>query len=118
MRESHSPSFSTGRALSAGNEPTMPALHWAITSSGPETMNSGEPSTGSSRWSLSEAGSDMANVPSGRWGREAGCHLMHREFAAPAARAAPPGRALLTAAIIGLDGDAALFNIEQTIIQI
>jgi len=35
-----------GLALSAGNEPTIPALHWAITSSGPETINKGAPTTG------------------------------------------------------------------------
>src|ERR1700733_1646029 len=36
-----------GRALSAGKAPTIPALHWAITSAGCETMNSGAPTTGS-----------------------------------------------------------------------
>ena len=59
MRVSHSSSFSTGRAFSAGNEPTTPALHWAITSSGPETMNSGDPTTGSSSELASEAGSGI-----------------------------------------------------------
>jgi hypothetical protein len=63
MRVSHSPSFSTGRAFSAGNEPTMPALHWAITSSGPDTMNSGEPTTGSSSVSASEAGNGIRFLP-------------------------------------------------------
>ena len=66
MRVSHSESFSTGRALSAGNEPTTPALHWAMTSSGPDTMKSGEPTTGSSRLSTSEAGSGMQFFPSKR----------------------------------------------------
>ena len=47
MRFSHSPSTGAGRALSAGNEPITPALHCAITSSGPETMKSGAPTTGS-----------------------------------------------------------------------
>src|SRR6266851_7345711 len=59
MRVSHSSSFSTGRAFSAGNEPTMPALHWAMTSSGPDTMNSGAPTTGSSSRPCSEAGSGI-----------------------------------------------------------
>src|ERR1700733_8598034 len=36
-----------GRALSAGKAPTIPALHWAITSAGCETMNNGAPTTGS-----------------------------------------------------------------------
>eukprot|EP00657_Telonema_sp_P-1_P008275 TRINITY_DN29146_c0_g1_i1.p1 TRINITY_DN29146_c0_g1~~TRINITY_DN29146_c0_g1_i1.p1 ORF type:complete len:117 (+),score=25.41 TRINITY_DN29146_c0_g1_i1:41-391(+) len=34
------------QALSAGNEPTMPALHCAMTKSGFEIMKSGEPMTG------------------------------------------------------------------------
>ena len=42
IRLSHSSSTGAGRAFSAGNAPTMPALHWAMTRSGPETMNSGE----------------------------------------------------------------------------
>ena len=46
---SHSSSCAAGRALSAGNEPTMPALHWAMTSSGLEMMNSGAPMIGSGR---------------------------------------------------------------------
>ena len=49
IRCSHSSSSACGRALSAGNEPTIPALHCAITSSGPEMMNSGEPMTGRRR---------------------------------------------------------------------
>ena len=40
----------TGRALSDGNDPTTPALHCAITSSGPDTMNSGAPTTGMRRF--------------------------------------------------------------------
>src|SRR5829696_6540445 len=63
IRLSHSESFSTGRAFSAGNEPTTPALHWAITSSGPETINSGEPTTGSSSVSTSEAGNGIRFLP-------------------------------------------------------
>ena len=46
IRCSHSSSSVCGRALSAGNDPTIPALHCAITSSGPEMMNSGEPMIG------------------------------------------------------------------------
>ena len=47
----------------------MPALHWAMTSSGPDTMNSGEPTTGSS----SELASDAGNgIQSSLWGFEAG----------------------------------------------
>ena len=42
----HSSSFSCGLALSAGNEPTMPALHCAITSAGLDTMKSGAPMIG------------------------------------------------------------------------
>jgi hypothetical protein len=49
-------------------------------------------------------------------GLEAGCHLMHREFAAPAAQAAHP-EGPIDGSIIGLDCAAALFNIEQPIIQ-
>ena len=41
----------------------MPALHWAITSSGPETMNSGEPTTGSSSELASEAGNGIRSLP-------------------------------------------------------
>ena len=46
MRCSHSSSNDCGRELSAGKAPTIPALHWAMTSSGPEMMNSGDPITG------------------------------------------------------------------------
>ena len=42
----HSSSCEAGRALSAGIEPTMPALHCAITSLGLLMMNSGAPITG------------------------------------------------------------------------
>jgi hypothetical protein len=41
-----SSSCAAGRALSAGMEPTTPALHWAMTSWGLLMMNSGEPITG------------------------------------------------------------------------
>ncbi|MNT56807.1 hypothetical protein D3C72_1941400 [compost metagenome] len=43
---SQSSSCSAGRALSAGMEPTMPALHCAITNLGLLMMKSGEPITG------------------------------------------------------------------------
>src|ERR1700722_15942468 len=46
-----------GRAFSAGKAPTIPALHWAITSAGCETMNSGAPTTGSLSLSLRMLGS-------------------------------------------------------------
>ena len=39
-------SSSAGLAFSAGNEPTTPALHWAITKSGFEIMKSGAATTG------------------------------------------------------------------------
>ncbi|MNR48858.1 hypothetical protein D3C85_1681470 [compost metagenome] len=58
MRSSHSSSFSAGRAFSAGNEPTTPDLHWAITRSGLEMMNSGEQTAGSDRF-WSRAGRSM-----------------------------------------------------------
>jgi hypothetical protein len=52
--------------FSAGNEPTMPALHWAMTNSGPEAMNRGAPSTGSSSRPLSKTGSGMVSPFCGR----------------------------------------------------
>ena len=45
--------MSLGLALSAGNEPTTPALHWAMTKSGLETMKSGEAITGMRRLAFS-----------------------------------------------------------------
>ena len=40
------------RALSAGKLPTIPLVHWAVTSLGVETMNIGDPMTGiRKRWS-------------------------------------------------------------------
>ena len=39
----------------------MPALHWAMTSSGSEMMNSGEPITGSLSLSLRMFGSAIAD---------------------------------------------------------
>src|SRR5580704_12264787 len=52
-----------GRALSAGKAPTIPALHWAITKAGCETMNSGAPTTGSLSLSRRMSGSAM-QIPS------------------------------------------------------
>ena len=49
IRASHSSSWLIGRAFSEGKEPTTPALHWAMTRSGPEMMNSGEAMTGRRR---------------------------------------------------------------------
>ena len=48
-----------GRAFSAGNDPTTPALHCAITRSGTEMMNSGAPIAGMDRRPLNKAGIDM-----------------------------------------------------------
>src|ERR1700733_3133779 len=62
MRISPSSSNSGGRAFSAGNAPTMPALHWAITRSGTETMNSGAPIAGSDRRPLNKAGIDIGKI--------------------------------------------------------
>src|SRR5438270_8921653 len=46
---SHSSSCDWGRALRAGKLPTIPLVHWAITSFGLETMNIGAPMTGMRR---------------------------------------------------------------------
>ena len=43
---SQSSSCDAGLAFSAGNEPTMPALHCARTNRGVDTMNIGAPMTG------------------------------------------------------------------------
>src|SRR5260370_37582083 len=59
IRASHSSSSAGGRAFSAGNDPTMPALHCAITRSGTEMMNSGAPITGIDRRPLNKAGMDI-----------------------------------------------------------
>ena len=48
-----------GRAFSEGKEPMTPALHWAITRSGFEMMNSGEPITGIESWFARDAGMAM-----------------------------------------------------------
>jgi hypothetical protein len=47
---SHSSSFSAGRAFNAGKPPTIPDVHWAITSAGQETMNNGAPIIGRRRF--------------------------------------------------------------------
>ncbi len=60
MRASHSSSCDSGRAFSDGNEPTTPALHWAMVKSGLEMMNSGEQITGSRRRLAISGGRDMA----------------------------------------------------------
>ena len=62
IRASHSSSSSGGRAFSDGNEPTTPALHCAITSSGTEMMKSGEPITGIDRRPLNKAGMDIGET--------------------------------------------------------
>ena len=46
MRAIQSASIASGRAFSDGNAPTMPAVHWAMTRSGPDTRNIGAPTTG------------------------------------------------------------------------
>src|SRR4051812_39597905 len=62
MRSIHSSSSAGGRAFSAGNDPTMPALHWAMTSSGTEMMNKGAPITGKDRRPLNKAGMDIVET--------------------------------------------------------
>jgi hypothetical protein len=47
---SHSSRREAGRALSAGKLPTIPAVHWAMTSAGLEMMNIGAATTGSRRF--------------------------------------------------------------------
>src|SRR3546814_9406364 len=56
---SQSSSWEAGRALRAGNEPTIPALHCAMTSWGFETRNIGELMTGRRRLRARMAGSGM-----------------------------------------------------------
>ena len=51
---SHWSSASFGRALSAGKEPTTPALHCSITSFGLPAMNIGAPITGMRRFCRTE----------------------------------------------------------------
>src|SRR3977135_1803754 len=62
IRTSHSSSSAGGRAFSAGNDPTIPALHCAITRSGTEMMNSGAPITGIDRRPLNKAGMDIEKI--------------------------------------------------------
>ena len=52
MRSSQSANSDEGRTLSAGNDPTTPAWHCAITSSGTEEMNIGAAETGTERIEL------------------------------------------------------------------
>src|SRR3546814_10088406 len=59
MSASQSSSWEAGRALRAGNEPTIPALHCAMTSWGFETRNIGELMTGRRRLRARMAGSGM-----------------------------------------------------------
>src|SRR6266567_1831318 len=63
IRASHSSSSAGGRAFSAGNDPTTPALHCAITRSGTEMMNSGAPITGIDRRPLNKAGMVIRKNP-------------------------------------------------------
>src|SRR4030095_2549364 len=49
--------------VTAGTRPTTPALHWAITRSGTEMMNSGDPITGIDRRPLNSAGMDIRSDP-------------------------------------------------------
>src|SRR3954453_4770058 len=67
MRTSHSSSSTGGRAFSAGNDPTTPALHCAITRSGTEIMNSGAPITGIDSRPLNTPGMDMREIPLARY---------------------------------------------------
>ncbi len=46
----HSANLLCGRAFNAGMDPTMPLAHWAMTSSGPDTMNIGAEITGRTRF--------------------------------------------------------------------
>eukprot|EP00966_Prymnesium_polylepis_P077295 1790384-Prymnesium_polylepis.2 len=69
---SHSSSLSFGRALSAGKEPTMPALHWAITSSGLDTMKSGACGERRGRGERPGGGGAAATETNSRGGGRAG----------------------------------------------
>src|SRR6202034_4302491 len=62
FRASHSSSSAGGRAFSEGNDPTIPALHCAITRSGTEMMNSGAPITGIDSRPLNKAGMDIQKI--------------------------------------------------------
>ena len=58
----HSSKTCCGLALSAGNAPIIPALHCAITKSGPETKNNGAVfSVGSIAWGGSMAWNKFQN---------------------------------------------------------
>ena len=60
---SHSSSTGAGRAFNAGNAPTTPALHCSMTRRGFETMNKGEPMTGSRSCPRSDSGIGMQRSP-------------------------------------------------------
>src|SRR6266496_4139566 len=81
IRASHSSSSAGGRAFSAGNDPTTPALHCAITRSGTEMMNSGAPITGNDRQPLNKAGMDIRNDPYGLVGHglASGCQTSSQQ---------------------------------------
>ena len=98
MRTIHSSSALSGRAFSAGNEPTIPAVHCAITRSGLETMNSGAPITGSrsrERTGGSDIGAILAQLAGARSsagrGLLAGEKLDTRVDTGPCVRLAPTG---------------------------
>jgi signal transduction histidine kinase len=59
---SHSSSCASGRAFSAGKEPTMPALHCASTSGGCEMMKRGDPTTGMRRFFFRISGKAMMSL--------------------------------------------------------
>ncbi|GAA4413990.1 hypothetical protein GCM10023089_32520 [Quisquiliibacterium transsilvanicum] len=67
----------------------MPALHWAITSSGPEMMNSGEPTTGRRRRSRRMGGRLMGWL-SGRAAGKAWKNRRRYAGAAPGVNCAAP----------------------------
>ena len=70
---SQSSSCEAGRALSAGIEPTTPALHCSITSFGLLTMNIGEQMTGSGMRKASDCSViDIANPLEGTVRRAGG----------------------------------------------
>ena len=48
----HSSRTCCGLAFNAGNDPIIPALHCAITNSGPDIIKSGDPITGMERLSF------------------------------------------------------------------
>src|SRR5210317_903836 len=87
---------SASRAFSAGNEPIMPALHWAITRSGFEMINKGEPTIG--RRSVSKRAGKAMAIPSSWRGGPAFWHIVQQ---------APPR------AVARGDADKVLKHFEQ-----